>query len=77
LFSNPVKNLKTIEGINQMPFTKEDELGALWEREGKNGRYLTGKINGVEVVVFWNAKKQAGEKTPDWRVYKSQPRVQK
>lgn len=59
-----------------MPTNKEDELGGLWEREGKNGRYLTGKIGGQDVVVFWNSKKQQGEKTPDWRVYKSKPRPQ-
>lgn len=54
---------------------KTDEIGALWKRESKQGvTYLTGKINGQDVVIFRNQHKQDGEKTPDYRVYRSQPR---
>lgn len=52
---------------------REHELGALWVRVSQNGkRYMSGKINGVEVVCFENANKQG--KQPDWRVFKSEPR---
>lgn len=62
-----------------MPFNKDDELGGLWERKTKTGNHmLTGKIKlpdggELEIVAFWNDKKQEGERTPDWRVYKGQP----
>lgn len=55
---------------------KADEIGALWTRLSKNGHeYLSGKIAGQDVVIFPNTHKQPGEKTPDWRVFKSQPRL--
>lgn len=55
---------------------KEDELGALWERQMSNGRvYMTGKINGQDVVIFANDR-ATNPKAPQWRVYKSQPREQ-
>jgi uncharacterized protein (DUF736 family) len=54
---------------------KEDEIGALWESTTKEGKvYLKGKIDGREVVLWRNEWKKEGERTPDWRVYKSQPR---
>jgi uncharacterized protein (DUF736 family) len=54
---------------------KEDEIGALWESTTKDGKvYLKGKIDGQEVILFRNEWKKDGERTPDWRVYKSQPR---
>jgi uncharacterized protein (DUF736 family) len=57
--------------------SRDDELGALWLRESKDGRkYLSGKTGDQEVVVFKNDHKQPGERTPDYRVYRSQPRAQ-
>lgn len=54
---------------------KEDEIGAVWERSTRDGKlYMTGSINGQDVVIFHNDYKKPGEKSPDWRVYKSQPR---
>jgi hypothetical protein len=50
----------------------ENELGALWLREGSKGPFMTGTINGVEVVCFPVTKKS--EKSPAWRVMKSKPR---
>jgi uncharacterized protein (DUF736 family) len=50
-----------------------DELGALWEKTGAKGPYMTGTVNGVKVVVFRNGNK-ASDKQPDWRVLKSKPR---
>ena len=56
----------------------EREIGAFWKREGKNQKYLTGKIkssDGTEqqVVVFSN-KNKTKDNQPDFRVYKSEPR---
>jgi hypothetical protein len=48
--------------------TKNGELGALWEKSGAHGPYMTGKISGVSVVLFKNDKKEAGSNQPDWRV---------
>lgn len=53
-----------------------DELGALWEKDGKRGPYMTGQINGVGVVLFRNDRKTPGSKEPDWRVLKSKPRTE-
>jgi hypothetical protein len=52
------------------------ELGALWEKEGGKGKYMTGTINGVAVVVFRNTRAENNAKAPQWRVLKSQPREQ-
>lgn len=60
---------------------QERELGALWKREGKNQRYLSGKLKigefGVEktinVVVFINKFKEK-DNQPDFRVYEDRPR---
>ena len=61
-----------------MAFDRASEVGALWVRSGRNGEFLSGKVtvNGteIEVVVFKNDKKQPGERSPDWRMYKSEPR---
>lgn len=57
-----------------MAYSKDpNELGALWARVSANGvRFMSGTINGVEVVCFENRNKQG--KQPDWRVMKSQPK---
>lgn len=56
---------------------KERDIGALWKREGKGQRYLSGKltIDGkqVDVVVFVNKFKEK-DNQPDFRVYSSKPR---
>jgi hypothetical protein len=51
-----------------------DELGALWEKEGGKGPYMTGTINGVAVVCFRNTRAHDNPKAPQWRVMKSKPR---
>jgi hypothetical protein len=57
-----------------MAFEKNpDDLGALWFKTGPKGDYMTGTINGVNVVCFANTKK-TNERQPDWRVLKSKPR---
>ena len=54
------------------------EIGALWKREGKNQKYLTGKMKSADgteqqVVIFSN-KNKTKDNQPDFRVYKSEPR---
>lgn len=53
-----------------------DELGALWEKTGAKGPYMTGTINGVAVVVFRNDRKSS-DRQPDWRVLKSKPKAER
>lgn len=50
-----------------------NELGALWEKSGAKGPYMTGTIGGERVVVFKNGNKHS-DKAPDWRVLKAKPR---
>lgn len=61
------------------PTQKQDELGALWIKNGPKGEYMTGtlKIDGVAipVVCFTNQNKKDA-KHPDWRILRSQPRPQ-
>ena len=65
--------------------TKSDwqkrELGALWVRDGKNQKYLSGHMKvetmpgvqeTVKVVVFTNKNKEKNERAPDYVVYRSE-----
>jgi uncharacterized protein (DUF736 family) len=55
---------------------KEDELGALWAKQTKNGEeYFSGTINGQRVVVFAN-RYWDSEQKPKWKVYKAREREQ-
>lgn len=54
-----------------------NELGALWLKTGPKGEYMTGSINGVNVVCFWNKHHVEGDNKPAWRVLKSQPREER
>lgn len=61
-------------------WTKRD-IGALWKREGKNQKYLSGYVKvdelGIErevkIVVFSNKHKNNNDKAPDYRIYVSTP----
>lgn len=57
-----------------MPYEKDDsEIGALWAKTSRNGtEFLSGTINGVEVVCF--RSKSQSPKAPAWTVLKSKPR---
>jgi hypothetical protein len=52
----------------------DDKIGALWIKEKDGKVYMTGDVNGVQVVVFRNTYKAEGSREPDWRVFKSKPR---
>lgn len=49
-----------------------NEIGALWEKSGSKGPYMTGTINGERIVVFRNDK--GSEKSPQWRILKATPK---
>lgn len=59
------------------------EIGALWKKEGKSQKFLSGKINlkevgydkDVDVIVFTNKSKKS-DRHPDLRIYLSRPRVE-
>jgi hypothetical protein len=61
---------------------KKRELGALWRREGKSQKYLSGILKfgefgtekEVRVVVFTNKGKAKNEKAPDFIVYEEKRR---
>lgn len=61
---------------------KKRELGALWRRDGKVQKYLSGVLKfgefgteqEIRVVVFTNKGKAKNEKAPDFIVYQDQPR---
>jgi len=56
------------------------DIGALWKREGKSQKYLSGYIKvdelglerEVKVVIFSNKNKKDNQKAPDYRVYLSE-----
>ena len=59
---------------------RERELGALWVRQGKGQKYLSGHLEvetmpgvkeKVKVVVFSNKGKAKNEQAPDYVVYLS------
>jgi hypothetical protein len=65
--------------VNQQPSKNPDELGALWTKEGKAGKYMTGyiEVNGqrIDIVVFTNNKRKS-DKSPNARILRSKPREQ-
>ncbi len=61
-----------------MAFDKANEVGALWKRISQAGKeYMSGKLKmgdvELEVVAFPNDHAE-GDRKPDWRIYRSQPR---
>ena len=59
---------------------RDRELGALWVRQGKGQKYLSGHLevetmpgvsDKVKVVVFSNKGKAKNEQAPDYVVYRS------
>jgi len=52
--------------------------GGLWSRTSRQGnKFLSGEIElggqKYRIVIFANGLKKAGEKTPDYRIFESEP----
>ena len=82
--SNNVQDNKTDN--SQESKWRSRELGALWVKNGKNQKYLSGSVNietmpGVtetlKVVVFTNKNREKNERAPDYVVYRSEDPVEK
>lgn len=76
-----------MEQNKQQSDWQKRDIGALWKREGKNEKYLSGYFKDalgeqVEVVIFSNKYKKDNPKAPDYRIYlsskldKSEPKSQ-
>jgi hypothetical protein len=74
-------NEEQTEQTEQQSQWRRRELGALWVRDGKNQKYLSGHVSvetmpGVseklKVVVFTNKNKEKNERAPDYVVYRSE-----
>ncbi len=58
--------------------TREEEIGALWEKVSKGGAeflsgYLTIDGHRIAVVAFKNLSRKEGDPTPTWRLYPPKP----
>ncbi len=54
------------------------KIGALWVHEDKNGKkYLSGKCQDCEIVIFKNGFKEDGTNKPDWIIYASDKKQNK
>ncbi len=59
---------------------KKREIGALWRRNGKNQKFLSGKITigefgeekEIQIVIFSNRFKEK-DNQPDFRIYEDTP----
>ena len=55
---------------------KDDSIGALWERTGPHGKYLSGEVEvegkKIPIIAFPNEYKKE-EKHPDWRIKVRKP----
>jgi hypothetical protein len=60
-----------------LPFEKDpNEIGVLWQKQGKKGVYMTGTIEGIGPVVVFGIS-STNPKAPNWRVLKSVPQGDK
>jgi len=64
--------------MEQSKYDKENGIiGSLWEKEGRNGRYMSGEIwidgKQVRVVCFAN-RKRPGKNDRDWTVKAAEDR---
>lgn len=49
-----------------------NEIGALWiKNAGTQKEFMSGTVNGQDVVVFPNKYKKPGDRTPDFRILRS------
>lgn len=77
-YQNQNQNTRTNVKANNSTKKQMTELGCLWERESRNGRFFSGNvtINGqkTDIIVFSNNFKKGNDKAPDYRIYLSEPR---
>ena len=54
------------------------EIGELWVnvKQGSSEKYLTGQVNGENVILFKNKYKDDNPKAPDFRIYKQKDQDQ-
>tara|TARA_B000000557_G_scaffold257453_1_gene250775 strand:- start:3210 stop:3494 length:285 start_codon:yes stop_codon:yes gene_type:complete len=68
-----------MENQNENNDWKDREIGALWRKNGKNQKYLSGYVKlgdelepqEVRLMVFTNKYKNENEKAPDFVVYQA------
>lgn len=65
-----------MENNKQQNDWQKRDIGALWKRDGKTQKYLSGYFKDelgeqVEIVIFANKFKNENPKAPDYRVYLS------
>lgn len=46
-----------------------EKIGALWLKDGKQGKFMSGVIGGRNVLIFKNTRKGKGDKYPDYEVF--------
>ena len=51
---------------------RDEEVGALWEKRGAKGPFLTGTVLETPVICF--PVESTNPQAPTWRIYKSRPR---
>lgn len=61
-----------------MAENKNKSIGALWEKEGRNGNsFMSGSVEIAgekhQIVVFKNTHKTDGSNQPDYKIYPSTP----
>ncbi len=54
---------------------KQEKIGALWEKSGAKGTYLSGVIGGKNVICFRNDYKKS-DKHQDWNVIPQRERTE-
>lgn len=60
-----------------MPYEKdENEIGALWEKTGGRGTFLSGQIelDGSVIRIVCFRTNSTSDKAPAWRVLKAKPK---
>lgn len=65
---------------NTQQQNKRNDIGGLWKKVSQSGsEYMSGSVdvNGekVQIVVFPNIYKKAGERTPDFKILVSEPKA--
>ena len=75
--TKPVTQVKSTAPTQAQNDWEKREIGALWKREGKNQKYLSGHVKfsdefggerKLDVMIFANKSKKS-ENQPDFRIY--------